>query len=133
MRTIHATAVLCTACLLILGCGGDDATGPSQPQPQPGELRVEIASGVPVGAVVLTVTGTGIAAPAAAGGLQLYHDLSGSALNAVVVGTSLSGTILRFSVPDVRQVAGYQVSLQQASGTDNQALATNGITLRVEP
>lgn len=132
MRTIRTIVILLAASALLLGCG-DEATGPAQPQPQPGELRVEIASGTPVGSVVLTVTGTGITAPTASGGAALYHELSGSALNAVVVGSSLSGTILRFSVPDVRQVSGYQVSLQQASGTANQALAAGAITLAIAP
>ena len=66
-------------------------------------------------------------------GLQLYHDLSGNTLHAVVVGSSLSGTIMRFTVPDVRQVAGYQVSVQEASGTANQTLTASGVTLTIEP
>ena len=130
MRT---TLVSLIAGALILGCGGDDPTGPPEPQPQPGELRVTLVSGAGVGGVVLTVTGTGITAPAASSGLQLYHDLSGSTLHAVVVGSSLSGTIMRFTVPDVRQVAGYQVSVQEASGTANQTLTASGVTLTIEP
>jgi hypothetical protein len=126
MRTRATLATV--AGLLILG-GGD---GTTEPQPQPGELRVEIASGTPVGAVVLTVTGAGITSPAASGGLQFYHDLSGNTLHAVVVGSSLSGTIMRFTVPDVRQAAGYQVSVQEASGTTNQSVAASGVTLSVE-
>ena len=60
---MRATLVSLMAGALILGCGGDDTTGPSEPQP--GELRVEIAGSTPIGGVVLTVTGTGITAPAA--------------------------------------------------------------------
>ncbi len=130
---MRATLVSLIAGALILGCGGDDTTGPPEPQPQPGELRVEIAGSTPIGGIVLTVTGTGITAPAAPSGLQLYHDLSGNTLHAVVVGSSLSGTIMRFTVPDVRQVAGYQVSVQEASGTANQTLTASGVTLTIEP
>lgn len=128
---MRVTLVSLIAGALILGCGGDDTTGP--PEPQPGELRVEIAGSTPIGGIVLTVTGPGITAPAASSGLQLYHDLSGNTLHAVVVGSSLSGTIMRFTVPDVRQVAGYQVSVQEASGTANQTLTASGVTLTIEP
>jgi hypothetical protein len=114
---------------LFAGCGGDDPTGP--PQPQPGELRVVLASDAPVGGVVLTVTGPGITSPTASSGVQLYHDLSGETLHAVVIGASLSGEILRFRVPDVAQVAGYQVSLQEAAGTSNQSPAPSAVQLTV--
>jgi hypothetical protein len=80
---------------------------------------------------VLTVTGPGITSPAASGGAQLYYDLSGGALHAVVIGASLSGEILRFTVPDVAQVAGYQVSLQEAAGTSNQSPAPSAVQLTV--
>jgi hypothetical protein len=113
---------------LILGCGGDDTTGP---QPQPGELRVEIGGSTPIGGVVLTVTGPSITSPTAAAGNQLYHDLSDGTLHAVVTGAAISGEILRFTVPDVRQVAGYQVSVQEAAGTSNQLLAASGVAASV--
>jgi hypothetical protein len=129
MRTCAILAAV--AGLLILGCGGDDTTGPPEPQPQPGVLNVSVNSGTPVGGVVFTVTGSGITSPAASAGARLYHDLSGNTLHAVVVGSSLSGEIMRFTVPDVRQMAGYQVSVQQASGTANQSLAASGVTLSV--
>jgi hypothetical protein len=129
---IRVMLVSLAAGLLILGCG-DDTTGPPepQPQPQPGELRVSVASGTPVGIVVIRVTGSGIASPTASGGAQLYYDLSGSALSAVVTGSSLSGEIMRFMVPDLRQAAAYQVSLEEAAGTTNQPLATGGISVSV--
>ncbi len=128
---MRAMLVSLAAGALILGCGGDDTTGPPEPQPQPGELRVLVASGTPVGGVVLTVTGSGITSPVASGGARLYYDLSGGTLNAVVTGASLSGEILRFTVPDVAQAAGYQVSVQEAAGTSNQTLAPTGVTLSV--
>jgi hypothetical protein len=130
MRT-RTTLASIAAALLILGCGGDDTTGPPpEPQPQPGELRVTM-TGSSVGGVVFTVTGTGMTAPAVSGGAMLYHDLSGETLHAVVTASSLSGEILRFSVPDVRQVAGYQVSVQQVAGTSNQSLAASVVALAV--
>ena len=128
---MRAMLVSLAAGALILGCGGDDTTGPPEPQPQPGELRVLVASGTPVGGVVLTVTGSGITSPVASGGARLYYDLSGGTLNAVVAGASLSGEILRITVLDVAQVAGYQVSVHEAAGTSNQTLAPTGVTLSV--
>ena len=126
---IRATLMSLIAGALILGCGGDDPTGPPEPQPQPGELRVTLVSGTHVGGVVLTVTGPSITAPTAANGNQLYHDLSDGTLHAVVTGAAISGEIMRFTAPDVRQVADYQVSVQEAAGTSNQPLA--GVTLSV--
>jgi hypothetical protein len=99
--------------------------------PEPGQLRVTLSGGSSVGAVVLTVTGSGITSPVASGGVSLYYDLSGGTLRAAVVGASLSGEVLRFTVPDVRQVASYQVSLQQAAGNDNQPVAAGGISAEV--
>lgn len=118
---------------LIAGCGGDDPTGPAPaPQPQPGELMVTVSSTAgSVGAVILHVTGPGITDPTAAGGASLYHHLSGNTLRAAAVGTSLSGAVLRFSVPDVRQHSGYAVTVQQAAGNDNEPLAAGGVSAEV--
>lgn len=131
LRHLRATLVSLAAGALILGCGGDDSTGPPQQLPQPGQLRVTLSGGSSVGAVVLTVTGSGITSPVASGGVSLYHDLSGETLRAAVVGSSLSGEVMRFTVPDVRQVASYRVSLQQAAGNDNQPVAAVGISAEV--
>jgi hypothetical protein len=116
---------------LIAGCGSDDPTAPPEPLPEPGQLRVTLSSGTAVGAVVLTVSGTGMTSPAAPGGVELYFDLSGGNLHAVLAGSSLSGNILTFSVPDLKQAASYAVSLQEAAGTSNQPLDTGGVTLSV--
>lgn len=131
-RSILVTLAATTVTLL--GCGGSDSTGPAEPQPQPGQLQVTLSGGA-VGGLVLTVTGEGITAPAGPSGAMLYHDLSGSTLNAVVVGTSLSGQVLVFSVPDVRDASEYAVTLEQVAGTSNQTLAPTGYsaTLSVAP
>jgi len=131
LRHLRAMLVSLTVGALILGCGGDESTGPPLQLPEPGQLLVTLSGGSSVGAVVLTVTGSGITSPVASGGFSLYHDLSGGTLRAAVVGTSLSGEVLRFTVPDVRQVASYQVSLQQAVGDDNQPMAAGGISAEV--
>jgi len=131
VRHIRATLVSLATGALILGCGGDDSTGPPRQMPEPGQLRITLSGGSSVGAVVLTVTGSGITSPVASGGASLYHDLSGGTLRAAVVGASLSGEILHFTVPDVRQVASYQVSVQQAAGNDNQPVAAGGISAEV--
>lgn len=116
---------------LIAGCGSDGPTAPPEPLPEPGQLRVTLSSGTAVGAVVLTVSGTGMTSPAAPGGVELYFDLSGGTLHAVLAGSSLSGNILTFSVPDVKQAASYAVSLQEAASMVNEPLDTGGVTLSV--
>lgn len=127
-----STLLLSTiAAALILGCGGDAPTTPLQPQPEPGELSVTLSSDVAVGGLMLTVTGAAMTSPAATGGAQLYYDLSGGDLQAVVVGSSLSGAILRFTVPDVRQAATYQATVQEAASPANEPLATAGVSLSV--
>lgn len=126
-----ATLISLIASGLIAGCGSDGPTAPPEPLPEPGQLRVTLSSSTAVGAVVLTVSGTGITSPAASGGAQLYFDLSGGALHAVLAGSSLSGNILTFSVTDVKQAASYAVSLQEAASTVNEPLDTGGVTLSV--
>ena len=91
-----------------------------------------LSSPTAVGAIVLTVSGGAMSAPATMGGTTMYHDLSGTTLRAVVTGSSLSGAILRFSVPDVGQVSSYSVAVTQAAGTVNQPVAPGGITVAVE-
>ena len=119
--------------VFMAGCGGNDATGPQpSPQPQPGQLRVTVVpTAGSTGVVVLHVTGPSITSPTAGGGASLYHDLSGGTLRAAVVGTSLSGEVLRFSVPDVQGVSDYGVTVEQAAGNDNEPLAASGIAAEV--
>jgi hypothetical protein len=119
------------AAALILGCGGDGPTTPLQPQPEPGVLQVTLSSGTAVGAVVLSVSGAGMTSPVASGGAQLYYDLSVGTLRAVVVGSSLSGAILRFTVPDVKQAATYLATVQEAANLANEPLAAAGISVSV--
>lgn len=128
---VGAILISLVASGLIAGCGDDGPTAPPEPLPEPGQLRVALSSSTPVGAVVLTVSGTGITSPAASGSARLYYDLSGGVLHAVLAGTSLSGDVLTFTVPDVKQAAGYHVSLQEAATTANQPLDTSGVTLSV--
>ncbi len=127
-RSSRLTVALLAA-LCLFGCGDDGAT---EPQPQPGQLRVILSGGTaPAGAVVLTVTGPGISSPVPAGGAALYHDLAGGTLSAVVVGASLGGEILRFSVSDVNQIASYAASMRQVAGPDNFLLEAGGFTVAV--
>ena len=69
--------------------------------------------------------------PVASGGAQLYYDLSVGTLRAVVVGSSLSGAILRFTVPDVKQAATYLATVQEAANLANEPLAAAGISVSV--
>ena len=127
----RAILTVLVAGALLLGCGGSDSTGPIEPQPQPGELQVTVYGAGAVGGVVLTVTGPAIGSPTAPAGATLYYDLSGGTLHAVVVGSSMSGQVLRFPVPDVRDASQYQASLQQVAGTANQPLTVGGYSATV--
>ena len=129
MRT-RAILGAVAAGILFLGCG-DDSTGPPQPQPVPGELAVTVSGGSVFAGIFVTVTGAGITAPAASGGASLYYDVSGTTLSATVVGSTLSGEVLRFSVPDVGDASDYVVAIQQVAGTSNQPLSPTAYSATV--
>ena len=125
----RALSIVC-ATLLIGSCGGDDGSGP--PQPQPGQLTVSVSSASTGGAFNLIVTGSSISNPAAAvGSHQLYTFASGDTLNAAVIGNVSSGDLLSFNVPDVNQASSYRATLLEVAGTDNALLSNSSFTLSV--
>lgn len=125
--------LLAVSCALVVACSSDGPTDPggAEPQPRPGQLSVTISSSGPVGAVVLRVTGPSIGSPVAAGGADLYHHLTGDTLRAALVGTTLSGEVLRFSVADLDQAAGYSVTVEQAAGNDDATVSASTVSATV--
>lgn len=112
-----ALVVVC-ASLLAGGCNGDKI---QDPDPQPGQLTVNVSTSGSAGAAFkLTVTGKDISSPVNVGSShQLYTFASGNTLAAAVIGTVSAGALLKFSVPDVNQASSYSVTLNEVAGSDN--------------
>lgn len=127
LRSLAWTAAAAAA----FGCGGDETSGPGEPQPVPGTLRVEISSPVAVGGAVLSVTGGPLGSPGYGSGVTGYHDLSEGVLRAVVVAPSLAGEVLTFFVPDVGEIARYSVTVEQAADMSNEPVSPSSLTASV--
>lgn len=67
----------------------------------------------------------------AAAGLRVFTDSLGTTTHVVVTGTLSTGPIATLSVPDVNQVAQYNVVVQQAAATNYQLRALVGYALAV--
>lgn len=124
--------VVIAAILASSGCGGD-TTGP--PEPTPGALTVSLSAppGVTTGAVVLTITGpeaiTNATGPAE--GHQVYSRADGAGMKVGVFGTIVPGPLVRFDVPDTRNVDEYAAAISEIAGTDNTLKSLTGYTLRI--
>ncbi len=132
MKIKRATRVLAAAffgaALLTVAC--KESTGPSTVA---GQLTVSVStSGSGGAAFLITVSGTGISNPAAANANhEFYSIISGNTLTVAVITQSAvtSGNLIRFSVPDVRQAASYNVSVVEVAGTDNELLSPSAFTV----
>jgi hypothetical protein len=107
-----------------------DSTGPGTVR---GQLAVELSSTGPTGAAFLvTITGDSIANPVAAqSGHKIYPYISGRTAKVAVVGSLSSGTLLRFTVPDVNRADAYRATLAEVAGSDNALLPTSAFTVTV--
>lgn len=122
MKTIQRYATLAgiVAILAMWGCG--DALTDSEPRP--GFLTVSLTTSHPDdGAVSLVLRGTGIASPAATNDSNQLFSIAGEAdgeLRLAVIGESLSGSLIRFAVPDVHQIASYTAELVEVADQSNE-------------
>ncbi len=124
-------ATLLIAAFLAGGCTSSDGMGPSDPQP--GELTVNLSTtGGGGSAFLLTITGSGITNPVAAGaGHRVYSFASGNSLNVALVGDISAGALLKFSVPDVNQAASYNVTLNDVAASDNTLQNTSDYSVTI--
>lgn len=133
MRVRFQAAVVAGAMAAVLSaCGGDTA---APPEPTPGMLAVafQAPAGAAAGAIVLTVAGPGeiTNVTATTGAHQVFSRPTASGVKVGVFGTLGSGTVVRFHVPDTREVDEYSATLIEVAGTDNalKSLSTYGVSV----
>ena len=114
--------LLLLAALGVQGCGD---SGPEGPGPLTAVVETQ---GATVGAVVLTVSGTGVTGFQEVGSTRLF---SSGIQRLVLVGTG-SGT-LRFNIlVNDRGAAAPSVAVVEAVDANNASLLTTGLSVRVE-
>ncbi len=127
MKRTWGTVVLLSA-LLLPACGGDD--GPTGP----GTLTGLVKSGpIPVGAIVLQVSGQGIDGFSALGGDRLFHSQVQPGVHRVVlVGSTPGDFTFTVSVQDVGAPVP-AITVVEAVGGDNEAIVDlTGIEAKIE-
>lgn len=109
-------AALLLAAALLPAC---DAGAPAKPQP--GDLTVTLATPNTDGAMVVTLTGPGVASAvqAAAPGAVVRSLTQGGTTTVAVFGTLGAGPLLRVTVPDVRQAKQYTAVVREAADAQN--------------
>ena len=102
----------------LVGCGGAD------PGPRgEGDLLVAYSPGNPdAGAMILVINGGPVLNVAAVGGQQVSFTGSQSTARVIVVGTLVSGDLLRIRVPDVSLQKTYSVRAEQVADRNTFAL-----------
>lgn len=130
-KRIAQVAIVAASLTLGLACGGDDEpTGPIS-----GTLVVELTTpAADDGAILLNIVGPNIS------GLDLVDQTSilfwiedASELRAVIVGGLGEGELLKFTVPDVKNVGAYTATIFEVSDLSNalrSSLVGYGLTVK---
>jgi len=119
---IHRTLTL--GLLMAVGAcseSADTASVLSSVEPVPGRLAVVVASPFDNdGAYSFEVRGDGITnIRPAVEGFELFTSPSGAAIKVAVLGAPLSGEVVTFDVPDIRDPSAYQVTLVEVADEAN--------------
>lgn len=103
-----------------------DAPVMTSPAATPGTIIVSLAAAAPAGAVLVDVRGEGIGLPTAIDpGRSLFvrsTDDAG-AYSVAVVGERVEGALFTFTVPDVKQLRRYTVTLREVADETNRLQA----------
>ena len=117
MRPRQAGAVVLAA--LTITCGKDSdngGTGPAEDPIDPGFVNVTLATpNSNDGALLLTVSGGPIDSLTASAGTIFFASTGTNTFRVMVAGTIGDGPVVRFWMPDRRNVAQYVATLQQAA------------------
>jgi len=124
MRRSIIQRTLMLGLLLAAGACGDStdtAAVLSEVGPEPGSLAVTVASPfADDGAYSLELRGAGITnIRPADDGAELFAREVGPVINVAVLGAALSGTVVKFDVPDVRDPGAYSVVLVEVADEAN--------------
>jgi hypothetical protein len=131
---LGALAAFVAAALLALpAC---DSTEPPDDRPVPGTLAVRLSTPhADDAALVLRLSGPTQAEPQFEGDLLGFTRAGENAVRVAIFGELRTGTLLRFAVPDVRQVGSFRAELQEVADAGNavrEALTGYGVTVVVE-
>lgn len=116
------SALLFLGVLTVSGCTDGDATDRAlAPGPEDGSLAVVLDSPAEDdGAVLFVLEGGAVEnVRAAREDLAVYPERDGDGWTVAVLGTGLSGELVRFDVPDVSLVSTYQVTLTEVADEGN--------------
>lgn len=115
-------------CLVLagsVGCSDSETTAP--PSPTPGMLTLQlITPNSADGAVRLVLDGPDIGLiTAVQADAMVFTRSSGSQRSIAVLGTTVTGGLLRFEVPDVNQASRYQATLVEVAGVSGSELRSD--------
>ncbi len=117
MRPRKTGAVVFTA--ITIACGGDSnngGTGVPQDMSNPGFVNVTLATpNSNDGALLLTLSGGTIDSLAASAGTIFFASTGTNTFGVIVAGTIGDGPVVRFWMPDRRNVSQYVATLEQAA------------------
>ncbi len=117
MRPGKSGAVVLAA--ITIACSGDSGnggTGPPQDASTPGFVNVTLATpNSNDGALLLTLSGGTIDSLAASAGTIFFASTGTNTFRVMVAGTIGDGPVVRFWMPDRRNVAQYVATLEQAA------------------
>ena len=117
MRPRKTGAVVLAA--ITIACGGDGTnggTGPATETVNPGFVNVTLATpNSNDGALLLTLSGGTMDSLTASAGTIFFASTGTNTFRIMVAGTIVDGPIVRFWMPDRRNVAQYLATLEQAA------------------
>ena len=115
MRPRKSGAAVMLAAITI-ACSGDSGNGGTEPTSNPGFVNVTLATpNSNDGALLLTVSGGVIDSLTASAGTIFFAQTGTNTFRVMVAGTISAGPIVRFWMPDRRNVAQYVATLEQAA------------------
>ena len=143
MMRLRPEAWIAAAVIAVtMSCGGDgeEVTSPQgtptpTPSADPGFVNVSLATpNSNDGAIMFTLAGGVMDSLTSAGGTLFSASTGTSQFRAIVAGTITNGTVLRFWMPDRRNIASYTVALEQAAARSTyEQQDLNGYTLSIVP
>ncbi len=117
MRPMKTGAVVLAA--ITIACSGDstpESTGPGESTSNPGFVNVTLATpNSNDGALLLTLSGGAMDSLAASVGTIFFASTATNTFRVMVAGTIGDGPVVRFWMPDRRNVAQYSATLEQAA------------------
>ena len=118
-----------------MSCGGDGDEITSTPSMDPGFVNVSLSTpNSNDGAIMFTLAGGVIDSLTPAGGTLFSASTGTNQFRAIVAGTITDGTVLRFWMPDRRNIASYTATLEQAAARSTyEQQGLSGYSLSIVP